>query len=88
MSAFLLQEAQRPKSVWHRWLLPISAMTLKMPFGSLPHGRSCDDTDEQDSTPAESVARRENENVLEEESVQLCQLWMKETEEKTDVNVL
>lgn len=39
---------------------------------ALPHSWSRDDTDEEDPTPAERVARRENENVLEEECVQLC----------------
>lgn len=38
----------------------------------LPHCRSRDDTDEEDSTPAQRVACRKNENVLEEECVQLC----------------
>lgn len=71
-SAFHVQEAQCPKRVRHQWFLRIGAVMLKMPFGSLPDSRSCDDPDEQDSTPAERVARRENENVLEEEGVQLC----------------
>lgn len=37
----------------------------------LPHCWSCDDTNEQDSTPAERVARGEDKDVLEEECVQL-----------------
>lgn len=41
---------------------------------TLPHSRSRDDANEEDATPAEGVARRENENVLEEECVQLCKL--------------
>lgn len=41
---------------------------------ALPHSWSRDDANEEDPAPAERVARRENENMLEEECVQLCEL--------------
>lgn len=54
----------------------------------LPHSWSRDDADEEDATPAERVARWENENVLEEERVQLCQLPTKTEREKSQVSLL
>jgi len=38
----------------------------------LPYGGGSDDTDEQNSAPAESVACWEHKDVLQEERVQLC----------------
>lgn len=44
-------------------------------WNDIPYCWSCDDTDEQDSTPAKSMACRKDENVLKEECVQLSKLW-------------
>lgn len=55
---------------------------------ALPHSWSRDDADEEDPTPAERVARWENENVLEEERVQLCQLPTKTEKLKSKVTFL
>ncbi len=52
--------------------LPVSRNHLpanEMFFACLRHCWSCDDANEQDPTPAESVACRKDENVLEEERV-------------------
>lgn len=38
----------------------------------LPYGGGSDDTDEQNSAPAESMACWEHKDVLQEERVQLC----------------
>lgn len=46
-------------------------------WNDIPYCWSCDDTDEQDSTPAKSMACRKDENVLKEECVQLSKLWEK-----------
>lgn len=46
-------------------------------WNDIPYCWSCDDTDEQDSTPAKSMACRKDENVLKEECVQLSKLWKK-----------
>lgn len=44
-------------------------------WGSIvPYGGCSDDTNEEDATPAERVRGLEDEDVLEEERVQLCQL--------------
>lgn len=40
----------------------------------IPHSGCSDDSNEEDTTPAERVRRLEDEDVLQEERVQLCQL--------------
>lgn len=42
---------------------------------SLPYSRGCDDSEEEDPAPAECVKRLEHEDVLQEERVQLSQLF-------------
>lgn len=55
-------------------MLAAGTIAAKREAEALPHSGSRDDADEEDPTPAERVARGENENVLEEECVQLCEL--------------
>lgn len=43
--------------------------------GSLPYSRGCDDSKKENPAPAESVRRLEHEDVLQEERVQLSQLF-------------
>lgn len=42
---------------------------------NLPYSGSSDDSNKEDTTPAEWVRGLEDEDMLEEEGVQLCQLW-------------
>lgn len=41
----------------------------------IPNSGCRDDSNKEDTTPAERVRRLEDEDVLEKERVQLCQLW-------------
>lgn len=59
------------KKNWNYQFLGIIFLLVNSLWCLLPHCWSCDDTNEQDSTPAESMACRKDENVLEEECIQL-----------------
>ncbi len=58
--------------------------SVKMSFWRLdiPNSGCSDDSNEEDATPAERVRRLEDEDVLEEERVQLCQLWPEKMDER------
>ena len=52
-----------------------TARTCARLCNNIPHGGSSDASHDEDTAQAERVGHLEDEDVLEEERVQLCELW-------------